>query len=165
MYCRHIFFFAVISTAIEHCTRFLSLFLSLFSLSPSLASPTFHLRFFRLSHPLQAQYAHFSICTDLSLLSSLYLVILADCDSPPHWKKKKIPNPYRFLRFETFPSAFDRSYNFYRKRIRTGFLFNQDFALYTFLLMHEHRSEHPRSLSIPPRFISTYIVIFGFVAI
>ena len=133
--------------------------------APYVLSPYFFLRSnlngYRALHALSLSLSLslFSF-SDLSLLSSLYLVILADCDSPPHWKKKKIPNPYRFLRFETFPSAFDRSYNFYRKRIRTGFLFNQDFALYTFLLMHEHRSEHPRSLSIPPRFISTYIVIF-----
>lgn len=165
MYCRHIFFFAVISTAIEHCTRFLSLFLSLFSLFPipclayfpssllsSLASSTSTIRtFFYLHRPLLTFVAVSRYISRLRFTSAL--------------KKKKIPNPYRFLRFETFPSAFDRSYNFYRKRIRTGFLFNQDFALYTFLLMHEHRSEHPRSLSIPPRFISTYIVIFGFVAI
>lgn len=84
--------------------------LSLSSLSPvpCLAYfPSLLLSF--LASSTSAQYAHFSIGIDLSLLSSLYRYI-----SRLRFTSalKKILDPYRFLRFETFPSAFDRSYNF-----------------------------------------------------
>lgn len=93
MYCRHIFFFAVISTAIEHCTRFLSLFLSLFSLFPipclayfpssllsSLASSTSTIRtFFYLHRPLLTFVAVSRYISRLRFTSAL--------------KKKKNPQP------------------------------------------------------------------------
>lgn len=105
MYCR-LFFFAVISTAIEHCTRFLSLFLSLFSIPRLAYFPSLLLSFLASSTSTMRTffYWHRTFLTFVAI--SLYQ------PTAIHLRIEKNPQPVSVSPFETFPSAFDRSYNF-----------------------------------------------------
>lgn len=135
--------------------------LSLSSLSPvpCLAYfPSLLLSF--LASSTSAQYAHFSIGIDLSLLSSLYRYI-----SRLRFTSalKKILDPYRFLRFETFPSAFDRSYNF-TETDSNRFPFQSRFCALHFLI-NARTSKWTSTLTFDSASLLAHIVIFGFVVI